>query len=468
MSGSTLTIKEVLQGAQGRWMGPVADLNRPVAKVVTDSRTIGSGDVFFALVGERFDGHDFVLQALQAGAVAVVVADEWYQQQQTLPQQPFFVVQDTLTAFQVAARAYRRRFNIPVIAITGSAGKTSTKEAIYHVLSQQYCVLRNKKSFNNHVGVPATLFELQPQHQILLTELGTNHFGELDRLSYLVEPQVVVLTNIGYAHLEFFKDLEGVLKAKTEIFNHCQKDGTAIFNADDGLLRNYRYPLSAIFSYALEHEADLTAKILGCNNLAAYRIELLGEEVQLPISGKHNIYNALAAAAVGLRFGLTPQQIKAGLESMTAIEKRMEVLTIDSVTILNDSYNANPNSCKAAMATLADMEIPPGGRRIAVLADMLELGAFTQIEHERLAEVFASLSLDILFLHGPATEDTWQQAKKLGIEAYHYPEKESLAHALANVIQPGDRVLIKGSRGMQMEEVVDLLREKLKNKKEKN
>jgi len=454
-----LTIQDVLQGATGRWIGPAAERNRPVTNVCTDSRTLAPGDLFFALNGERFDGHNFVLQALTQGAAAAVVSEDWCRQHK--PEtggKRLWVVDDTLIAFQEAARVYRRRFDIPVVAVTGSVGKTSTKEAIYQVLSQKLCVWRNQQSFNNHVGVPTTLFGLRREHQVLLTEMGTNHPHELERLSYLAEPDIALLTNIGHAHLEFFKDLQGVLAAKMEIFSHCRPDGLAVYNADDPMLRGVQFPLRRTFAYGLHGTADLSARVLGCDQQAAYTIELLGERVRIPISGKHNIYNALAAAAVGLQFQLTPQQIKAGVESQQPVEKRMQVLSMAGILVLNDVYNANPNSCRAAMETLADIQVSSGGRRIAVLGDMLELGNESAAEHRGLAEVFKSNHLDQLYLYGEATRETLARGRSLGIAVFHFPGKEELLEALAASLRPGDKVLFKGSRGMRMETLIEGLK----------
>ena len=451
-----LTAAAILGWTNGEWHGDASLLDRPLDGVSTDSRTAQSGDLFVALAGDRFDGHDFVAAFMASPGRVAMVARSWFSGHSTeLAAANLIVVDDTLTAFQEAASAWRRTFGIPAVAVTGSVGKTTTKEAIAAVLGTRYRVLRNVKSFNNHIGVPLTLFSLRPEHQILLTELGTNHFGELDRLSALVEPDMAMITNIGHAHLEFFHDLAGVVKAKFEIFNHCRPQGLALYNADDPMLRGRRFPLARTFSFGLTHGADLTARIIGCDAQARYTLEIGGSRVTLPVSGRHNVHNALAAAAVGQQFGLSIAEIISGLEALPAIEKRMGIISQAGLLLVNDTYNANPGSCAAALQTLADMQPGPGGRRIAVLGDMLELGDYSVAEHRKLAELAAAMKIDLLRLYGRETQATLEQADALKLPVRHFAGKEALVAELTGLIQPGDIILFKGSRGMQMETLVE-------------
>ncbi len=450
-----LTVLNILQDANGEWRGHAQALTHPVRQVSTDSRSIQSGDLFFALQGDTFDGHLFVDEVVKKGALAAVVSRSWYDQNQSV--ENVLVVDDVLRAFQESAAAYRRRFDLPTIAVTGSAGKTTSKEMIYSVLSRRYRVLRNRKSFNNHVGVPTTLFDLTPEHEMILTELGANHFGELDRLSYLVEPSIAVITNIGYAHLEFFGDLEGVRRAKFEVFNHCRPGAKAILNADDALLANAAAPVSDRFTYGLEQRADLHAEVLGCDRQACYRFRMLDRIVQLQVPGRHNVSNALAAAAVALQFRMMPEEIQAGLESFVAVDQRMQVLSAAGVTLINDAYNANPSSCAAALNTCRDFA-QQGNRLIAVLGDMLELGGYAEAEHRRLADRCAAVGVQRLCLYGTHTLHTLERAREIGgFEAAHFEDKTVLAQWLCPLLHQGDVVLIKGSRGMHMETIVSAL-----------
>jgi UDP-N-acetylmuramoyl-tripeptide--D-alanyl-D-alanine ligase len=453
---SDLTLANILRWTGGEWFGAEEAQSRQLGSVSTDSRSAGPGDLFIALAGDKFDGHDFVLPFITGGGSSAMVAEEWFNRHAgELAKANLIVVPDTLRALQAAASAYRYTFTLPAVAITGSVGKTTTKEAIFAVLAQKYTVLRNAKSFNNHIGVPLTLLALRDEHQILLTEMGTNHFGELTLLSGLVKPDMAMITNIGYAHLEFFHDLAGVARAKFEIFSHCRPDGLALFNADDPVLRSRYYPLARSFSFALGNPADLTAEIIRCDEQARYTLRLLGHEVTLPISGRHNVYNALAAAAVGVQFDLSPDEIAKGLASLPEVDKRMAMIVCGSVQLINDTYNANPNSCAAALETLADIALRGGGRRIAVLGDMLELGNYSIQEHRKLADLAARLHIDALLLYGRETQATLERADELGLDVRHFSEKAGLAAALTALIQPDDLLLFKGSRGMQMETLVE-------------
>ncbi len=345
MSNLNLTISEILQikAISIAWNGNVSIPEGFVRQISTDSRSLEKGDVFVAIEGERFDGHDFVKQATESQVSACVVSEKWYSlNSKDFDNSGFLVVQDTLEAYQEIARFYRMKFNIPVVAITGSSGKTTTKEFVASVLSQKYNVLSNIKSFNNHIGVPATLLNLRPEHEILVTELGTNHFGELDRLSYLVEPSVCLFTNIGYAHLEFFNDKQGVAKAKMEMLNSMQSDGLIIYNADDPVLAGLTYPSNNLMSYGISKNANVSGQILDCDALAKYRFDLSGTLVQLSVPGSHNVSNALAAAAVAKHFNVENLKIKAGIESFDFVEKRMHVVEHESMRIIDDTYNSNP------------------------------------------------------------------------------------------------------------------------------
>jgi UDP-N-acetylmuramoyl-tripeptide--D-alanyl-D-alanine ligase len=442
-------------------MAPYEPPGSEIAGISTDSRSTKTGELFFALVGDRFDGHNFIGLAFENNVVAAVVAEKWFKDQgENFSGKSFIVVNDTLAAYQEFARYYASKFDMTKIAITGSSGKTTAKECIYSALANDFNVLRNKKSFNNHIGVPATLYEMRKEHNVLLSEMGTNHFGELERLSYFVEPDMCVLINIGYAHLEFFKSLEGVKKAKLEILSHANPNGTVVYNYDDPVLRDISYPLAKSISYGTEEGAKVKGKVIDCDALARYRFVCEGEHVQLPIPGRHNVSNALAAFCVGLELGLPPKTIKDGLESLAAIDQRMEVLKVRNFVVLNDSYNSNPDSCLAALRTLADIQAPGNGRKIAVLGDMLELGDYTEKEHGRIAEHVKDFHIDALFLFGKHTLTTYKKAQRIGYKSAHYfSVKEDLHRAVKDYVADFDVVLVKGSRGMKMETVVESLAE---------
>ena len=457
MSPLELTIPEILdiKNIKAEWSSPVQPPLQKISHISTDSRTIKKGQIFTAICGEQFDGHDFIQKAVDADAMAVIAEKSWYEKnKKKFKNSSFIVVPDTLQTYQEIAKNYRKKFIVPLIALSGSAGKTTTKELLFAVMSQKYNTLRNDKSFNNHIGVPATLLNIRAEHEIVLTELGTNHFGELTRLSSLVSPNLCLLLNIGHAHLEFFKNLAGVTRAKMEIFDHVSNDGTGVYNADDPNLAKQYYPVSTLVSYGVKNSADVTAKILHSDDQGCYSFEFMDQVIKLQIPGRHNVSNALAAATVGLQFGVSPVEIKNALENVPAFEKRMQVSQVRDFTVLNDSYNSNPSSCYAALETVNDMSQSKKGRKIAVLGDMLELGEFSAEEHEKLAEHIVEFKFDMVFLYGNETSFTYEKLINKIPYAEHFENKEMLSKALLQTIKQQDIVLVKGSRGMRMESVV--------------
>ena len=456
-----LTIPELLEQPtlSISWQGSREASGNPIAAFSTDTRTIQAGQVFVAIVGDIHDGHHFIDKAVGSGAAACLVNRSWYTQHGTeFPNAGFMVVEDTLTAYQEIARYYRMKFQIPVIALTGSSGKTTTKEYIDSVLRQKYNVLSNIKSFNNHIGVPATLLNLRPEHEILITELGTNGFGELERLSYLVNPSLCVFTNIGYAHLEHFKNAQGVTRAKMEMLTGMQKGGKVIYNADDEILAGLTYP-GPVFSYGTQETSDLKGVVRDCDEHACYRFALDDTEIHLALPGRHNVSNALAAAAVGVQLGLDNDQIKAGLQGCDYVEKRMHVVEAHQLRIIDDTYNANPGSCRAALDTLRDMQPLGKGRRVGVLGDMLELGEFTLQEHVNLLGYARQNGIVNLFLHGDAMAAAIQNVDEHGFQYIsHFQDISRLQETLARFTAAHDLVLVKGSRSMKMERIVDYIK----------
>ncbi|MBN1560467.1 UDP-N-acetylmuramoyl-tripeptide--D-alanyl-D-alanine ligase [candidate division KSB1 bacterium] len=453
-----LTLDEITTLFPCRAMGALAP--NALTGVSTDTRRMQAGELFVALRGDVFDGHDFVPTALSKGALAALVDQRYIEKQPHLPRGAFIIVEDTLKAYQQMARFYRQKMAPTVVALTGSAGKTTCKEFIHAVLSEKYSVHKNEKSFNNHVGVPATLLELTPQHEILVTELGTSHFGEISNLGSLVAPDICLLLNIGYAHLEFLNDLDGVARAKMEIFDHAAADNTAVYNADDAILTRQHYPSAQRMTFAIDNAADVRAQHLACDQDARYTFTVEQTRFHLAIPGRHNIYNALAAIAVGMHFNVAAERMAAALARVTSVEHRMQVLQRRNVVILDDAYNANPGSCLAALNTLADFQTVEGGRRIAVLGDMLELGKYAPREHEKLAAVALQYDVDALFLYGDATEATAQRGKQLPFTyVRHFKRQSDLAAELAGFVAPGDVILVKGSRAMHMENIVNSFQE---------
>ena len=444
-----------------KFRGDAKPLSHEVMGVSIDSRSLKKGDLFFAIKGENFDGHDYAAEALTKGAIAAVVSHKWFNNYgDQIDRQNLLLVPDTLLALQELARYYRLKFKIPTIAITGSVGKTTVKEAVYAVLAKKYNLLRNKKSFNNHIGVPLTLLELSGKHEILLTEIGMNHPGEIDRLAYLVQPTHGMITNIAMAHLEFLGSLEGVAKAKMELFNHMPASGTAFINWDDETLRTQEFPVENIIRYGLSRDADVSGRIMDCDSNACYRVEVAGQEIQLRLPGRHNVYNALAAAAVGLEFQIPLRLLKEALQLFKPIEKRMQVFHLQKgIVLLDDSYNSNPTSCAAALSTLSDLKASAYANQFAVLGDMLELGSFTEIEHRQLGRLVAKMGFTGLFGFGEAMRIAVEEAHNLNVStAIHFSDKTDLLASLVASISPGAQILVKGSRAMHMEDITEGLK----------
>lgn len=431
---------------------------KKITGVSTDSRTVGCGEIFFALRGDAYDGHKFVQQAFKRGAVCAVV--DSFKGLRSMNARPMLLVENTTRALGQLAATYRRRFSIPVLAVAGSNGKTTTKEMISNVLGTKYSVLSTHGNLNNHIGVPQTLFRLKDTHEIAVVEIGTNHFGELDYLCEILQPTHGVITNIGREHMEFFKTLGGVARAEGELFSALRSSGVGFVNADDRHLRVQAKKLRRRVSYGtLRSRVNVRGTVHrtdknGCTEFTVAQRRGKKFSVRVSVPGHHAMLNALAATTIGLAFGVKPKSIRQALKSFTAVGKRMEMSRVGGVTLLNDTYNANPDSVRSAIETLQSMEC--AGKKIIVLGDMLELGAASAKEHAAIGTAARRGGLDYLFTFGT-------MAKKMKSK-FHFESKARLMAALRKLVVPGDIVLVKGSRGMKMEDVVVFLQEKLKKR----
>ncbi|HTR81533.1 MAG TPA: UDP-N-acetylmuramoyl-tripeptide--D-alanyl-D-alanine ligase [Bacteroidota bacterium] len=429
-----------------------------VTGVSTDSRSVKAGNIFIALRGEKFDGHHFIEEVLNRGAVAIIVDTRWRKENASLVdnlQKTVAVVSDTTKALGELARIYRKKFSIPILAIGGSNGKTTTKEMVGAVLRTTLSVLSTEGNLNNHIGVPQMLFRLESHHDVAVLELGTNHFGELDYLCGIAAPTHALITNIGREHLEFFGDEKGVAKEETALFRNIASKGFAFINADDGHLSRAGKKVKRSLTYGVKKAADLRARRVRTDGQGCpiFDISFKGKEdaVHLSVAGLHNATNALAAAAVGLNFKVSKKKVIAALEQYHGATKRMEIIRRNNVTILNDTYNANPDSVLAALKTLHSMKVE--GKKIVVLGDMLELGKNTEHEHAKIGLAVSELEFEYLLTFGPLSNFT-HEASKLPF-AEHFDTKDALVASLKSQLAPGDAVLVKGSRGMKMEEIVE-------------
>lgn len=435
---------------------------RSARSVSTDSRTVGRGQLFFALRGESFDGHEFVSAALRKGAVCAVVDRKWYRKsvirRPSAAGYPLVVVDDTTRALGDLAKVYRRRFGMPVIAIGGSNGKTTTKEMVAKVLAMKYRVAKTNGNHNNQIGVPLTILGFKKVHEVAVVEIGTNHFGEIERLCDVLAPDEGLITNIGAEHLEFFGNIAGVRREEGQLFAYLAgANGTAFINMDErhisGMSKLLRHKF--IYGFQLAPRRNVAGKLFGfdAKGCALFEIRFDGrtELIRLRVPGIHNALNALAAAAVGFRHGISHRDVKKALESFRSYDKRMQVVKESGVTILNDTYNSNSESTVAALRWLSTVRT--SGKRIAVLADMLELGGASRREHEKVGREVAGRNIDYLYTFGKLARYT-ARAVRGSVETESHDDKRKLVRMLLQVVTAGDVVLVKGSRGMRMEEVV--------------
>ena len=453
-----MTLKELLDATGGRQLGTLLSPDTVFTSVETDSRAVRPGALFVALRGERTDGHRYLTAALESGAVACLTMEE---PETLLPGKAYVLVEDTMTAIGRAAHAYLGRFPIPIIGITGSVGKTTTKDMVASVLSQHYRVLKTEGNFNNELGLPLTLFRLTAQDQICVLEMGMNHFGEIDYLTQIARPDVAVITNIGDAHIENLGSRGGILRAKSEIFRYMQPGSLAVLNGDDPLLRTLEGTIVPdLVFFGEDHEPPYAAtgvRQLGAQGLACtIRTPRDTFDVTVPALGGHMIYPVLTACAIGERFGLTTEELIAGIRAFVPTKMRMNILRQGALTILDDSYNANPQSMRAALEVLSRSG---GTRRVAILGDMFELGALGPELHRSVGEFAGQVGgIDALLAIGDLAWNIYDAASQSDIpDVFYAPNKEEALALLPGLVQPGGVVLVKASRGMAFEELTRAL-----------
>ena len=449
-----LTITEILQATQGNLVQ--GNSNTAITQVSTDSRTLKRGDLFFALVGEKFDGHNFLKGVCQQGAVGAVVSKPITDLSQ-LGSPIIIQVSDTLVALGDIANCHRRKFDLPIVAITGSNGKTTTKDITSSVLAQRFSVFKSEKSYNNQIGIPTRLMQLNEGAEIAVLEIGTSWPGEIERLSQITAPTLGVITNIGPAHLELLGSIEGVAEEKGALLTHVEH---AILNADDPMTSTLaRRVCGQVTTFGWQNEADVSAGDIEIDSFGkpTFTLKIDGNEVErvhLPCLGKHNIYNALAAAGVGLWAGLTPTEACTGLERFQPADMRMQPIVYNNLRIINDAYNSNPESLKSALTFLSDVETT--GKRIAILGDMLELGDHSHALHLKTGQAIPT-NINLLITVGPHSAAIADGAEGIVESVISCDTPKQAAQQLTQYAQPGDAVLIKGSRGVKLEQVLEEL-----------
>jgi UDP-N-acetylmuramoyl-tripeptide--D-alanyl-D-alanine ligase len=420
-----------------------------------DSRTIRAGELFFAVKGERFDGHDFVSAALDNGAAAAVVRqDQWHRYSWTTK---LLVVDDSLIALQTLATAVRKVWGKPLVGVTGSAGKTTTKEAIAHVLSSRFCVLKSEGNFNNHFGLPLMLLKLEPEHEVAVIEMGMSHAGEIRALAKIAQPEIGVVTNVAPVHLEFFDSLAGIARAKYELIESLPASGTAVLNSDDEYVSQFgRDFRGRVVMYGTRATADVRAENIVTRGAEGSTFDVVTsggrERASLPLVGEHNILNALAGVAAGLALGLKLSDSVATLATLTPPDKRGQVVKLGNITVINDCYNSNPKALDAMIDALAVM---PAGRRIVVAGEMLELGPMGEEMHRSAGQRVAAKKIDVLVGVRGLAQAMVESAKESGARAEFVATPEEAGEWLARETRDGDVVLLKASRGVKLEKALE-------------
>ncbi len=451
-----MSLEQIARACKGVYAGEASKKSLEVSGVVIDSRKVEPGYLFVAIKGERVDGHSFIPAVFAKGAACVLC-----EQAPDHPAGPYILVESCLQALKSLAEYYRSTLSIPIIGITGSVGKTSTKEMIAAVLEQKYKVLKTEGNFNNEIGLPLTIFRIREEHEAAVLEMGISDFGEMTRLSRMAKPNVCVITNIGLCHLENLKDRDGILKAKTEMFTEAQPGAQVILNGDDDkliTLKESRTPTPCFFG--LDPSNDLYGEQienLGLDGTRCTFVTKAGRfSAHIPIPGQHMVYNALAGIAVGLALNLSLEEIKAGIESLTPVSGRNNLIHTGKWDILDDCYNANPVSMCASLDVLSCAL----GRKVAILGDMGELGENERLLHYNVGCHAADAGIDAVFLVGLLSKETARgiEAKNPFLTFRHFDTKQELIAALPLLLSKGDSILVKASHFMEFEEIVDYLR----------
>lgn len=457
-----LTLRNIAKICKGTLYNYYPEEDREVAGVTLDSRQAGENDLFIATKGERVNGHDFISQVFEKGAAGVICEREPKDEAGV-----YILVKNSFQALKDLARFYRQSMGVTVVGVTGSVGKTTTKEFIASVLATKYKVLKTEGNFNNEIGLPLTILKIREEHEVAVLEMGISDFGEMHRLSEIAKPDICVLTNIGQCHLENLKSREGILKAKSEIFDFMNEDGAVCINGDDDMLRTVeevkgRKPLTfgtgqdnMVYAEGIENrglEGSLAKIHIGKEVL----------DVQIPLPGEHMIYNALAAACVGSLMELTGEEIRRGIGAVRPVGGRSNRIQIGNKTIIDDCYNANPVSVRAALDLLSSVAT----RKVAVLGDMFELGEKEREMHRETGAYAVERGIDVLVCIGNLAKDIYEGAlgyvEKEGVvrpEIYYFPNKEVFLEERESVIKEGDTILVKASHGMAFEEIIKVLKE---------
>ncbi|MGQ9603746.1 MAG: UDP-N-acetylmuramoyl-tripeptide--D-alanyl-D-alanine ligase [bacterium] len=442
-------IVEIIGGKVCR--GKIRLLKSTVAGYAFDSRRVKTGDLFFALKGEQRDGHDFVENAWRRGAVGAVVSKEIAGLPDDFVQ---ILVDSPLNSLQSLAAYARKSYNLKCVAVTGSNGKTTTKEMIASVLSSRLNVRKSEANFNNHIGVPISILSIGPVDQVLVLEIASNHPGEIANLASIARPDIAVITNVGRAHIGFFGSLDKIAREKTDLVRSLDRDGTGIINGDDeNILRALEGCNRHLIEFGTSDSCDFRAEDIAFDENGNVSFRVKGVDFRLKLPGVHTVYNALAAAAVASIFGLDLYECAQRLKDFEAV--RMKTFLVDNIEVVDDTYNSNPDSVKAALEALLRHK---NGRKVFVMGEMLELGAYSEDLHREVGSIVGSLGIDILIGIGGFTRLTCEAAIAAGMKpesVIFFESKEDAKVELRSLVRKGDRVLVKGSRLTGLDELVE-------------
>ena len=461
-----MPLTNIARACNGRLLYPAENSRNETehaeaAGVVIDSRKAGENFIFVATKGERVDGHRFIPDVFAKGALGVVCEKE----PESLPG-PCIVVEDSFEALKQIGEFYRQQLPVKVVGITGSVGKTSTKEFVAAVLSMKYKVHKTLGNYNNEVGVPLTVLSMPEDTEVAVLEMGINHFGEMHNLSRIARPDICIMTNIGQCHLEFLGSREGILKAKSEMFDFMKEDGSVCINGDDDMLASIKEVKGKKpVTFGLSEQCRVYATDIKGKGLFGSEAVIHGNgesfAVQIPLPGEHMVYNALAAAVAGQLLGLTPEEIRDGIAAVESVSGRSHIVKLPDKVLIDDCYNANPVSMEAAI----DLLLQADGRRVAVMGDMFELGEQEKEMHARVGKYAADKGVECIICAGKLARCIYEGARETAgerkdgpaAEIFYFEDRESLLEGINQILKPGDTILIKASHGMGFEKVVEQL-----------
>ncbi|XCP85741.1 UDP-N-acetylmuramoyl-tripeptide--D-alanyl-D-alanine ligase [Roseburia hominis] len=451
-----MTLLNIVAACQGTYCGDNSLLDQEITGVAIDSRKAGAGFLFVPIKGARVDGHTFIPQVMEKGALATLSQEDLGE-----TDYPYIRVASCEKALQRLAAFYRNSLDIKVVGITGSVGKTSTKEMIASVLSQKYHVLKTEGNYNNEIGLPLTIFNIREEHEVAVLEMGIDHFGEMHHLASMSQPDICVITNIGLAHVENLGSRDGILQAKTEVFEHLKPGASVILNGDDDKLSTItevqgKKPI--FFGMSDQHcaYADQIQNLGLKGTSCTLHLADMDLQVHIPVPGNHMIYNALAGACCGAALGLTAEEITRGIETMKTIAGRTNLIETDSFLIIDDCYNANPVSMKSSLDVLAYGL----GRTVAVMGDMFELGPKERELHYNTGAYAAQKGIDVICCIGDLSKDAYEGAKALAKDSavLYFETRDDFLDKIKNVVRKGDTILVKASNGMKFPAIVECLK----------